>query len=522
MDIKTRIPRLIIISFLLALCIPLMTTSAQSDADGSDFIITLALMAVADDRMDGVLTTPDLANIRDMVDEYFANLPYQKMNSELEYRVRAARDALVNTLDAKIAFQKSFDARVNMAFFTALKDGYDTFRKDSNPLESASEYILMDTLSAAGEFKPDSVFLDMLNGILERDYKNTLQKGLDGHIGSTIEGGDQFIAQTSECAYDFSAGLSKEAYQDQLRQLKPVIFINNGARDVTVSIEYYAPPKDLPLSAPGVNLTVPAGQSVMPGPLPQGNYTFCAHWETDMDTDGDGLKDYDRMVTHTWLSSGHPDDPAAAEEVYVNSVGTATPIGRCDGFKGEAPQSEAVMTENFMTESDTSPATEVPEEPDNPDPNADFWDQDDESQDGEDSTPTEEPSPIEEVTPTEEEVVPTEEEIPTQPEPVETGLSLTPAELANQGTHSYAMTCQFGDSTESSSFVATWEFSESGANYLEQGLFYTRVSPNVYQTDWPTIITFTSSGYLTSSHYFETNEEGQEVQYPIQCTATFQ
>ena len=521
MEIGKAISRLIVICLLIALCIPLMTTSAQSDGDAPDFIVTLALMAIADDRMDDVLTTPDLANIRDMVDEYFANLPYRQMSSEFEYRVRATRQALVNTLDAKIAYQKSFDTQVNTRLFLSLKDGFDTFYNTPNPFETASETILINTLAAAGEFKPDAVFLDMLNGILERDYENTLQKNLDGHISSTIEGGDQFVAQTSDNVYDFSAGLSKEEYQDQLRQLKPVVFINNGSRDVTVSIEYYAPPAAVSLSAPGLNLTVQGGQSV-PSQLPQGNYAFCAQWETDMDTDGDGLKDYDRMVTHTWLSSGHPDDPGGAEKVYVNSVGTATPIGRCDGFKGEAPQSETVMTENFMTESNNSPAEEEPEKPVNPEPNVDFSDQEGETQDGEDFAPTEELSPTEEVIPTEEEFIPTEEDIPTQPEPVETGLSLTPAELANQGTHSYSMTCQFGDSTESSSFVATWEFSESGANYLEQGLFYTRVSSNVYQTDWPTIITFTSSGYLTSSHYFETNEEGQEVQYPIQCTATFQ
>jgi hypothetical protein len=500
-NIKCYTSRIIIIGLLIALIFPLITSSAQSDDDGSDFIITLALMAVADDRMDDVLSTPDLANIRDMVDEYFANLPYRQMSSEFEYRVRAARDALVKTLDAKIAFQKSFETRVNTQLFLSLKDGFDTFYHTPNPFETASENILINTLAAGGEFKPDPVFLDMLNGVLERDYENILQKGLDGHVGSEIEGGDQFITQTSDSAYDFSAGLSKEAYQDQLRQLKPIVFINNGARDVTVSIEYYAPPKDLPLSAPGLNLTVPGGQSVMPGPLPQGNYTFCAHWETDMDTDGDGLKDYDRMVTHTWLSSGHPDDPAAAEEVYVNSVGTATPTGRCDGFKGEAPQSETVMTENFMTESDISPATEAPEEPGNPEPNADFWDQNE--VEGEDP-------------------VPTEETVPTETVPVEEGLSLTAAELANQGTHSYSMTCQIGEETDSSSFVATWNFSESGVTYLERGFFYARVSPNVYQTDYPTIVTFTTGGYLTSSHYFETNSEGQEVKYPIQCTATFQ
>jgi hypothetical protein len=510
-DTRITLSRLTTFCLLIALCIPLATTSAQSDEDGSDFIITLALMAVADNRMDNVLTTPDLANIRDMVDEYFANLPYRQMSSEFEYRVRTTRDALVNTLDAKIAFQKTFDARVNTAFFKAVKDGYDTFRKDPNPLDSASEYILMDTLSAAGEFKPDIVFLDMLNGILERDYENTLEKDLDGHVAETVEGGDQFIAQSSDSVYDFSAGLSKEEYRDQLSQLKPVVFINNGSRDVTVSIEYYAPPKDMPLSAPGLNMTVKGGQSVTPGPLPQGNYTFCAHWETDMDTDGDGLKDFDRMVTHTWLSSGHSDDPAGAEEVYVNSVGTATPIGRCDGFKGEAPQSEAVMTENFMTEADNSPMEEKAVEPVNPEPNADFWDQEEEEGDGE------EPAPTEEVIPTTEAIVPTEVVIPTEP-----GLSLTSAELANQGTHSYLMTCQFGEDTESSSFTATWEFSESGATYLEQGLFYSRVSPNVYQTDYPTIVTFTIGGYTTSSHYFETNEDGQEVKYPIQCTSTFQ
>lgn len=513
MDIKITLYRLTTFCLLIALCIPLATTSAQSDEDGSDFIITLALMAVADDRLDGVMDTSALSNLRAVVDDYYTQKDYLQMNEEARAALNHQKNVVLSSLDKKIQRQKSLPDRALVGLFIAMADSMNSYYRRNPDLDPYDTFF--NVLSSG--YKPNPEAVAMLKQRLSDSTQSTLQQNLDGLVAAGVPGGSVLISQSSETNYDFSAGLSKEEYQDQLRQLKPVVFINNGSRDVTVSIEYYAPPKDMPLSAPGVNLIVPAGQSVMPGLLPQGNYTFCAHWETDMDTDGDGLKDFDRMVTHTWLSSGHSDDPAGAEKVYVNSVGTATPIGRCDGFKGEAPQSETVMTENFMTEADISPAEDGSEEPANPEPNADFWDQSEEEGDGEDPTPTEEPSPTEEVVPTEEAVVPTEEVIPIEP-----GLSLTPAELANQGTHSYSMTCQIGEDTESSSFTATWEFSESGATYLEQGLFYSRVSPNVYQTDWPTIITFTMGGYTTSSHYFETNEDGQEVQYPIQCTSTFQ
>ena len=217
------------------------------------------------------------------------------------------------------------------------------------------------------------------------------------------------------------------------------------------------------------------------------------------------------MVTHIWLSSAHSDDPNTAEAVYVNSVGTTTPTGRCDGFKGEAPQTEELMAENFMTEGDPI-VNQVPsdDETDSED-GTDLWDQDPDEE--EDVQPTDENEPGD---------VPDEGSSPEVPEQADE-FALTPAELANQGQYNYEITCERSwGFTDTNSVSANWAFTAEGVTNLGTGSPYVKISDNIYQNDFPTTITFTTSGYQLVSYVYETDSEGETTTYETNCTAIFQ
>lgn len=517
MKVKYAILGLIIFSLLILLSIPLMESSAQSDDEAPDFLITLALMAVADDRMDGVLDRADLANLRDLVDQYYSDLPYNQMSDQDKTRIRNIGDEIIKQLDKKIEFQKNrSNLMIRIELFEKMAD--QAYQRDPGPFWSKPENNpVLDVIAQMGEYRAHPFYKYLLDLRLQQDYENTLKNQLDGYTATTVDGGDQLVSQDKDTTYDFSAGLSKEAYLEQLGQTKPLVFINNGARDVTVSVEYYAPPEGVAISAPGLNLTVPGENKVTATGFPQGNYTFCAHWQTDLDTDGDGIKDYDRMVTHIWLSSAHPDDPNFAETVYVNSVGTATPIGRCDGFLGEAPQTEKLMAEIFMTESDPLVVAEDPDAGDGTTTGADFWDQGDEPDSEDESDPEQE-------TPPEEEVVPTEENVPTEdPSPGEGGLSLTSEEQLNQGSHQYAIACNDPEMQSLMSTNYSWTFTADGVvGVADTVSSFTRVAPNTYQNNYPTTIIFTSSGFNYLTSFSETSSEGVTTTTEINCTATIQ
>jgi len=528
MKSKHVFPIFIIFSLIMVLLLPLMTSSAQSDDQEPDFLITLALMAVADDRMDGVMDTSDLINLRALVVDYYSNKSVYQMTSETANALTTQQYYLLSALGKKIIDQKDFRVATAQTALLYSLSGYgdQIYISDENDPNSlvVDERALNDEIIGilAGGHKPDQNLIDLLKQRLDQDDQGNLKKDLDGYVADTIEGGDQLVAQTSDTSYDFSAGLSKEAYLEQLSQTKPLVFINNGARDVTVSIEYYAPPEGLAISASGITVIVAKENRVVATGFPQGNYTFCAYWQTDLDTNGDGIKDYDRMVTHIWLNSASPDDPNVAEEVYVNSVGTATPIGRCGGPEGEAPETEELMTEIFMTEDDpqisevpsedNTQISEVPtQEAADTGQDADFWDQ--EPDEEEDVLPTEENEPVEEQD---------EEASPAPPTP-DDELILSAAELANQGAHNYQITCERSwGFTDTNVVSANWEFTAGGVTQLGSGNAYVKIAENIYQNDFPTTITFTTSGYLLLSYVYETDSDGTTTTYETRCTAIFQ
>jgi len=513
MEIRHGSSRLWGFFVLIVLCIFLVAPSAQAQnvEDDPDFIVTLALMAVADDRLDGVMDLSALSNLRSVVDDYYNQKSYLQMDADTAASLNHQKQVILSSLDKKIQNQKTLTARAQVSMFIAMTD-ITRYKYQRDP--ALDPFNIYYSVLSSG-YKPNPEAVAMLKARLSASTADSLQQNLDGHVADGVQGGRALLNESSPAVYDFDAGKAGEQGGSLIVQPRPLNFTNYSSKTVHVSIEYYQPPKGLAVGTPAMNIEVPGQGTVVMTGFPQGNYVFCVDWLTNRDTNGDGQNDYDRAIQRAWVSASHSADTQQAQVVSVGASFSETPTGRCDGFKGEAPQSETVMTETFMTESDIYTAEQDSEEPVNPEFNADFWNQDEVEEDGEEPAPTEEISPVEEV-------VPTEEDVPVEPGPVQPGLSLTPAEMANQGTHSYSMTCQIGDTSETNSFVATWEFSESGVSYLEQGLFYARVSTNIYQTDWPTIITFTTGGYLTSSHYFETNSDGQEVKYPIQCTATFQ
>ena len=493
--------------FLLPLFYPAQPISAQAEKD-DDFIITLALMAVADYRMDGVMDTADLSNIRALVDEYYTQKSYVRQDSETATALANQRDTILNALDQKIKNQKFGAMTAAVGLFGGLIDsndeGYKKFQKmsgdDSDPFE------LYNTALSAGQ-APNPVLQQMLQERLSQNTADSLNRNLDEQVAANVPGGQDVVDQSTEKDYDYYAGLRSGAYDPDEIVTGPLILTNWGGRDVQVSIEYYEPPMGLNASAPSINVTVPGNQSIYLDGFPQGNYVFCAHWQTDLDTDGDGLKDYDRMVSHGWLSSAPNADIHQTREVYVSATFSETPIGRCDGFKGESPKTEELMgelvkAEDFAENWGALPLDNdlgwpaLPEPMSGQDDSADdpgsstggdFWDQGD----GDEAPPD---------------------------GGTGTTVGLTAAEQANQGTHNYTMTCESLGSSDSIATGATIGFSADGMTIAGEG-FYAKMGPNVYQNAYGSIITFTTGGYSVQTFYSETSSDGHTTTVDITCTA---
>ena len=496
--------------FLIPLFYPSQVSSAQAE-NVDDEIITLALMAVADTRMDGVMDTADLANIRELVDEYYTNQSYIRQSEATATALADQRDTILHALDAKIRNQKFGGMTAALGLFGGLIDSnderYKKFQKmtgdDDDPFELYNQALSQGP-------GPNPVLLQMLEERLSKNTEDSLKRNLDGQVATTIPDGQDLVDQSAENEYDYYAGLRTGAYDPDEIVTGPLILTNWGTREVQVVVEYYEPPMGLNASAPNINVTVPPDASIFLDGFPQGNYVFCAHWLTDLDTDGDGLKDYDRMVTHGWISSAPNVDIRQTREVYVSSPFSPTPTGRCDGFKGEAPQTETFMSEFENSEDDPNHWVAEPEAPDdsladdataddvsnNNDANnddsstsgdADFW-----NQDGDDDSSDEGDTG--------------------------TAVTLTSAEQANQGTHSYTMTCESEGVSNSISTSATIGFTSAGANISGDG-FYAKVGPNVYENSYGTILTFTAGGYSVQSFFTETDSDGQTTTVDIICTA---
>ena len=497
--------------FQFSLSIPTQSVNAQNQDDDPDFIVTLALMAVADDRLDGVMDTSALSNLRAVVDEYYTQQGYVQMDEATAATLNDQRQLILSALDKKIQYQKALAYRAQMGLFVSMVGSTDKIYQRS-PETAGDPYDHFFT-ALSSEYDPDSRLKDLLQQRLAQGTQSNLQSSLDGNVAATIPGGDLVVAQTSDANYDFSAGMAVGVQEPEEIVPKPLIFINAGNREVRVLIEYYEPPIGLSASAPGMNVQIASGNTVVLDGFPQGNYVFCFDWETDIDRDNDMFKDYDRAVIHTWISSAQDEDFSLARTIQVMASYSATPSGRCDGFKGEAPQTETVMVELMATESDpqhwaavTEPSVgddqqggEMVDDEAQPSTDADFWDQGDEgSEDGDEA--------------------PSSGAIPD--EGSSTG-GLTAAELSNQGTHNYSMTCLNGELSDTRSFSVTWAFTADGV--LSNGEnFYARVSENVYQNEYGTIITFFGGGYLADSFYTETSSEGQTTTTETNCTANFQ
>ena len=525
--LAVRKRRFLTVLFSLIFCllqilfiIPTGSAAAQ-DQEDPDFIVTLALMAVADDRMDGVMDTSALSNLRAVVDEYYTQQGYKQMDAAMASALSDQRQLILTALDKKIINQQALVYKAQVGLFVGMVDSIDE-RYQNDPDTWGNPYDIFRAALSSG-YEPDPRLKDMLQQRLAQGTQSAVQASLDGNVAAGIPGGDQVVAQNSDTIYDFSAGLSSEIKEPQEIVHKPLIFTNIGSKEVRVTIEYYEPPVGLAASAPGMNVQVSGNTSVILDGFPQGNYVFCVDWQTNLDTDSDGIKDYDRAVIQGWVSSAQTDDIRLAREVYVNANFSPTPSGQCDGFKGEAPSTETVMTEVMLGESDHNhwEAAVIVEEgesqagvdsqgedqqennqngdEDQPSSGADFWDQGDGSDEEGDDPPSSGSAP--------------DESSP--------GGVLTAAETSNQGTHNYTMTCVNEGLTDTRSFSATWEFTADGV-LLNGENFYSRVSENVYQNEYGTIITFFGGGYLADSFYTETSSEGQTTTSETNCTANFQ
>jgi hypothetical protein len=483
---------LVLIVFLLSLFVLPYKTSAQSQDEDSDFVVTLALMAVADDRMDGVMDLSALSNLRAEVDDYYTQKSYQKMDADTQAALNHQKQVVLSALDNKIDFQNTLSYRAQLALFSAMIDGNDysgSRDSNSNPLDLYNKVI------STGH-TPDPEAVAMLQQRLAASTSSALQHDLNANLAANVDQGAEMVSLSSSSVYDFESGKDTSVEV----QYRPLNFVNTGARTVRVSIEYYEPIQGLKISAPSLDVELPGDTNVILDGFPQGNYVFCFDWQTDLDTNGDGVKDYDRAVVHAWISPGHSQDPGYAHDVFVNAGFSETPTGRCGGFKGEAPNTEMAMSEETMTEDDPgqvvvdptedidAPTDDYPNDDSSGDggnsPGADFWDQGDGSDDS------------------------------------SSGTSLTSAEQANEGGHAYSTVCyEKGEMSETTYFHSSWSFSSEGVT-LDGTYFYARISANVYQNAAGTKITFGENGFYSDTTYSETSSEGVTETVRRTCTAT--
>lgn len=471
-------------------------TLAQTTDDDPDFIVTLALMAVADDRLDGVMDLSALSNLRAVVDEYYTQKGYLQMDAETASALNHQQQVVLSALDKKIDNQKTLTYRAQVGLFVAMADRTnDIYQKD--PDTYGDPYDVYNAALSSG-YKPDPEVVAMLQQRLSASTQNTLQHDLNGNLAVNVDKGAELVSQSTTSVYDFQAGTSSSVEV----QYRPLHFVNNGGKSVRVTVEYYQPAEGLSVSVPSLDVELPGGTSILLDGFPQGNYVFCYDWQTDFDTDGDGIKDFDRAVVHNWVSPAHPQDPGQAHDVIVNASYSETPTGRCDGFKGEAPSTETLMVEQGMTEDDPGQVVVEPTEDDlapteyNPaddgssgdgdnSPGADFWDQGD-GDSGSDSS----------------------------------GYNLTSAEQANEGGHAYSTVCyEKGKMSDTTFFHSSWSFSSEGVT-LDGAYFYTRISANSYQNAEGTKITFGENGFYSDTTYSETSSEGVTETVRRTCTAT--
>jgi hypothetical protein len=490
---------LITLSLIVILCslfYPSQSTSAQSQDEDPDFIVTLALMALADDRMDGVMDASALSDLRAVVDEYYQNKSLIHMDEDTSAELNHEKQVVLSALDNKIYFEKSYDYRVKLGLFTGAIDTF-TAQDNDDPYKNFRTALL-------SSYTPDPEIMAMLQQRMSDGTQTSLQDNLNGNLAANVENGESLV----DTAYDFTAGQSTDESAEEVAY-GPLMFVNTGAKDVRLVVEYYEPPVHMSASAPSLDAIVPGDSSIVQDGFPAGSYVFCVDWETNMDTDGDGVKDYDKAVFHTWISNLHSVGDLEANAVHVGASFSPTPTGRCDGFKGEAPQTETLMTELFMTEdnpdgyaaeptvestSETTPEVDPTDEPESS-TGADFWDQGDgESDDDGDTSGSNQGD-------------------------TSTGPGTTAAELANQGEHAYEMVCENEGLSDTRSFTTTWAFTEDGV-ILGGDSFYAWIAANTYQNDYGTIITFTTSGYIADSFYSETSSDGQTTTSQTHCTAT--
>ena len=463
-------------------------------------------MAVADDRLDGVMDLSALSNLRAVVDDYYSHKGLLQMDADTAAALNHQKQVVLSSLDKKIGHQKTQAYRAQVGFFIALTDAV-------NPVYQQDPEFYGDPYSAfiralSSNYEPDPEAVAMLQARLAASTQATLQQNLDGHVADGVQDGKALVTQSSDAVYDFDAGKGGDQPGPVSVQPRPLNFTNTGTKTVFVSVEYYQPPQSLAVAAPAMRVEVPGGGSVVMTGFPQGNYVFCIDWQSDLDTNGDGINDYDRAVVRGWISTSHPADPQNAQVIPVSASFSETPIGRCGGFVGEAPSTESVMTETAMTEDDpevalTEPPEDEPIKPTEADPAAptdDQWDDDDDhspgadfwDQDGSDDDP---PS----------------------------GSTLTSSEQANQGGHAYEVVClEEGKMSDTMYEYMSINFSQDGVTIdgVYGSRFYARTAPDVYENSDGSRIIFSSTGFSSKIWLStETTSEGVEKQNFRNCTS---
>ncbi len=160
-------------------------TYAQAQ-DDADFIVTLALMAVADDRLDGVMDLSALSNLRAEVDDYYTQKSYLQMDADTKAALNHQKDVVLSALDNKIDFQNALSYRAQIDPVSWRWSMRTTLIIQGIPKVTRMD--IFPQVMTTGH-KPDPEAVAMLQQRLAGSTSSAVEQDLDANLAANVERG---------------------------------------------------------------------------------------------------------------------------------------------------------------------------------------------------------------------------------------------------------------------------------------------------------------------------------------------
>lgn len=352
---------LMLILFLL----PFSTALADdSEPTIDDYIIRLGFMVTTDNRMDGVFSANDLANLSSVVNEAFSNVLYDMEHNQNIYtydqryqQVDQQRINLLNKIKQKYD-QKNRQFIMNV--INTISQVAPTL--DQNQVNQAVIHqVIRDGASSVNPNNPPTTTdpniqtfnnythqaqISALAGTATIIHINNLQDDAAGMINAPLADVENNpenhsnILNNDNNQYDGSNNLEDSSSNSNSVSnssgseidLRPVRFVNSGTETATIMVYQYSPPVGSSLPASSASTIVQPGVSNSSAmlDLPLGEYVFCYQWEIDEDVNGDGYIDFKHGLTSSFtLNHNHNDNPSLAVEVNFSAPASNPKTGRC-------------------------------------------------------------------------------------------------------------------------------------------------------------------------------------------------